>query len=62
MAETPTPATTRSFDELVEIYRRMVAHYTSKGPYKPNPEPEVVEGLVRALARARQKWGWSYCP
>ncbi len=47
---------------IEERLRKMVHRWPEVSGYHLNPEDEVVEGLVRALARSQMQHGRSYCP
>jgi len=49
-------------DRIVERLYRMVRRWTENSGYRLNPEAEVVEGIVQALARSTMTHGVPYCP
>jgi ferredoxin-thioredoxin reductase catalytic subunit/glutaredoxin len=49
-------------EEHLRKARHMVTSYSGRGPYRANPDPEVVEGLIQALARQWDRFGYMFCP
>jgi ferredoxin-thioredoxin reductase catalytic subunit len=45
-----------------EQVERMVQRYTSRGPYRLNPDPGTVEHVLVGLARNLLRYGRAYCP
>jgi ferredoxin-thioredoxin reductase catalytic subunit/glutaredoxin len=42
--------------------RRMVQRWPDISGYRLNPDAEIVEGIIRALARSTTLYGYPYCP
>lgn len=42
--------------------RLMVTGYGQRGPYRTNPDPQVVVGPIEALARQWDRFGLMFCP
>lgn len=57
-SDNPTPNQTADIERL----HRMVRRWTERTGYRLNPEPEVVEGIIQALARSSTTHGVPYCP
>jgi ferredoxin-thioredoxin reductase catalytic subunit len=57
-----TPSTGKSLEELIDRARRMALRYAEISPYRLNPENNVWQGLVRAIGRQADTFGWPYCP
>jgi ferredoxin-thioredoxin reductase catalytic chain len=57
-----TPNAGKPLEYLTDRARRMVLRYVEVGPYKLNPNRDTWEGIVRAIGRQAQTFGWPYCP
>lgn len=52
----------KTFEEALAGAKRMSEKYTTRGPYRFYPEPDVVAEVQRGLAENDLKYGRRYCP
>ncbi len=52
----------RTLKENIDRARKMAKWYASHSPYRLNPDPNVWEGIVRAIGRQATTNGAPYCP
>ncbi len=57
-----TPGSSKSLAELQAQARRMALWYSQHSPYSLNPDPNVWEGIVKAIGRQAHTFGFPYCP
>jgi ferredoxin-thioredoxin reductase catalytic subunit len=57
-----TPSTGKSLNQLIDRARRMALRYAEISRYRLNPDNDVWQGLVRAIGRQADTFGWPYCP
>jgi ferredoxin-thioredoxin reductase catalytic subunit len=55
-------ASPKSLAELQSQARRMALWYSQHSPYHLNPDPNVWEGIVKAIGRQARTFGFPYCP
>ena len=57
-----TEASPKTLAEHIARARRMALWYSRHSPYSLNPDPNVWEGIVKAIGRQAHTFGFLYCP
>lgn len=50
-----------NLEKTGEIRRRLEKHLEGKAFYF-NPDPDIVESIIKAIAKRRDRYGEDYCP